>query len=191
MNSFKVGDWVWLKGQIKGTEFGAAGAPVEIRNQKIFVSLRDCQPVEPSGGWEPAKDEIEYAMDRCGVPTSDPLASSPCMDGVDVDQFIEDIMDARGRTSDPLQVGDAVVVVERSHKWRGVRGRIVSVSESNEYPLEFISDCGKRLGYFRLSSLNRIDKVDQINSIHYKQGGIDALKNARRYLDRLIKEVGK
>jgi len=128
--------------------------------------------------------------------------------------------------SDPPQVGDAVVVVERSHKWRGVRGRIVSVSESNEYPLEFISDCGKRLGYFRLSSLKRIDKADPINPSHYKQGGIecieaikaatgdgfivyvwgnvlkylwrwpkkggvDDLKKARWYLDRLIEEVGE
>jgi len=28
---------------------------------------------DPSGDWEPTKDEIEYAMDRCGVPASDPL----------------------------------------------------------------------------------------------------------------------
>jgi hypothetical protein len=155
-----------------------------------------------------------------------PLAPSPCMDGVDVDQFIEGVIEARGRTSEPLQVGDAVVVVERSHKWRGVRGRIVSVSESNEYPLEFISDCRKRLGYFRLSSIRKIDKADPVNPSHYKQGGIecieaikaatgdgfisyvwgnvlkylwrwpkkggvDDLKKARWYLDRLIKEAGE
>jgi hypothetical protein len=55
------------------------------------------------------------------------------------------------------------------------RGRIVSVSESNEYPLEFISDCGKRLGYFQLSSLKRIDKADPINPSHYKHLPAEAI----------------
>jgi hypothetical protein len=157
---------------------------------------------------------------------SSPLAPSPCMDGVDVDQSVEGVMEARGRASDPIQVGDSVIVVERSHKWRGVRGRIVSVSESNEFPLEFISDCRKRLGYFRSSSIRRIDQADPVNPSHYKQGaiecieaikaatgdgfigyvwgnvlkylwrwpkkgGVEDLKKARWYLDRLIKEVGE
>jgi hypothetical protein len=65
-------------------------------------------------------------------------------------------------SSEPIKVGDAVVIVERSHKWRGVRGRIVSVSESNEYPLEFISDCGKRLGYFRTSSMRKKNNADPV-----------------------------
>jgi hypothetical protein len=78
-------------------------------------------------------------------------------------------------SSEPIQVGDAVVIVERSHKWRGVRGRIVSVSESNEFPLEFISDCRKRLGYFRSSSIRRIDKADPINPSHYKHLPAEAI----------------
>jgi hypothetical protein len=78
-------------------------------------------------------------------------------------------------SSDPIQVGDAVVIVERSHKWRGVRGRIVSVSESNEFPLEFISDCRERLGYFRSSSIRKIDKPDPINPSHYKHLPAEAI----------------
>jgi hypothetical protein len=31
---------------------------------------------DPSGGWEPTKDEIEYAKDRCGVPASEPINPS-------------------------------------------------------------------------------------------------------------------
>jgi hypothetical protein len=31
-----------------------------------------------------------------------PLAPSPCMDGVNVDQFVEGIMEARGRAGDPI-----------------------------------------------------------------------------------------
>jgi hypothetical protein len=260
MKNPKVGDWVWVKGQIKNTQFGATETEVEICEQRVYVRIFDCRPVEPvnspeipdsssdpmreafeaqmvkrydpnreylarnedtrryfddntemawqafqagakygdsSGGWNPTKDEIEYAMDSCCVPASDPLA-----------------------------VGDAVVIVERSHKWRGVRGRIVSVSESNEFPLEFISDCRKRLGYFRSSSIRKIEKADPVNPSHYKQGaiecieaikaatgegfvgyvwgnvlkylwrwpkkgGVDDLKKARWYLDRLIKEVGE
>jgi hypothetical protein len=79
-------------------------------------------------------------------------------------------------SSEPLAVGDPVVVVEPAHKWHGVRGRIVSVSESNEFPLEFISDCRERLGYFRSSSIERIDQADPINPSHYKQGGIECIE---------------
>lgn len=78
-------------------------------------------------------------------------------------------------SSEPLAVGDAVVVTERSHKWRGVRGRIVSVSESNEFPLEFISDCRKRLGYFRSSSIRKIEQADPINPSHYKHLPAEAI----------------
>jgi hypothetical protein len=41
------------------------------------------QREDPSGEWEPTKDEIEYAMDRCGVPASvfgsDPIEVRPIM----------------------------------------------------------------------------------------------------------------
>jgi hypothetical protein len=76
-------------------------------------------------------DETEMAWQAFRVGSKyqhSPLAPSPCMDGVDVNQFIEGVMDARGRTSDP------------------------------------------------------------VNPSHYKQGGIEDLKKARWYLDRLIQE---
>jgi hypothetical protein len=270
---------VWLKGQIKGTEFGAAGAPVEISNQKVFVSLRDCRPVEPtnspeipdsssepmraafetyliqqmgwnqsyfsrnenryfdsqveliwqtfqagarygdpvdspeipdsssepmraafeaeliqemawnqsyfgrdengyfdsqieilwedfqagarygdpSGGWAPAKDEIEYAVDRCGVPASDLLAPSPCMDGVDVDQFIEGIMETRGRNSDLLTVGDAVRFVLPGHKRHGTEGAITSIGYSGS-KYRFDSNCGQFHRWCAIAELERIIK---------------------------------
>jgi hypothetical protein len=41
------------------------------------------QREDPSGEWEPTKDEIEYAMDRCGVPASvfgsNPIEVRPIM----------------------------------------------------------------------------------------------------------------
>jgi hypothetical protein len=213
VSEFKVGDKVWAKATIKHIDGESLRLTFD-DDWTLWFLASDCRPVEPANS-----SEIPNS-------SSEPLAPSPCMDGVDVDQFIEGIMEARGRTSDPLQVGDAVVIVERSHKWRGVRGRIVSVSESNEYPLEFISDCRNRLGYFRLSSIRKIDQGDPINPSHYKQGGIECieamrvalgggflgylrgnaikylwrydrkngvedLKKARWYLDRLISEVSE
>jgi hypothetical protein len=191
----KAGDKVWVLCEV-----------VMVYNRSLYMDIRhdgavfeakasDCRPVEPS-----------VVKDSFTTESNDP--------------------EILGSSSEPLQVGDAVVIVERSHKWRGVRGRIVSVSESNEYPLEFISDCGKRLGYFPSSSMRKIDQADPINPLHYKQGGIecidaikaatgdgfigyvwgnvlkylwrwpkkggvDDLKKARWYLDRLIKEVGE
>jgi hypothetical protein len=159
---------------------------------------------DPSGGWEPTKDETEYAMDRCGVPASD-----------------------------PLQVGDAVRFVWPGHKWHRTEGAIISTMgdpsifvDIKEYPYRFKSDCGAFERGCSIDQLERIDQADPINPSHYKQGGIecieaikaatgegfigyvwgnvlkylwrwpkkggvDDLKKARWYLDRLIKEVGE
>jgi len=131
---------------------------------------------DPSGGWDPTKDEIEYAMDRCGVPASDPLAPSPCMDGVDVDQFIDGVMEARGRTSG-LQVGDAVRFVWPGHKWHRTEGTIVSTTvDIKEYPYRFKSDCGAFERWCSVNQLERIDKADPVNPSHYKQGGIECIE---------------
>jgi hypothetical protein len=155
------------------------------------------------------------------------------MDGVDVDQFVEGVMDARGRTSDPLQVGDAVRFVWPGHKWHRTEGTIISTMgdpnifvDIKEYPYRFKSDCGAFERWCSVNQLERIDQADPINPGHYKQGGIecieaikaatgdgfigyvwgnvlkylwrwpkkggvDDLKKARWYLDRLIKEVGE
>jgi len=135
----------------------------------------------PSGGWEPTKGEIEYAMDRCGVAASDPLAPSPCMDGVDADQFIDGIMEARGRTD--FQVGDAVRFVSPGHKRHGTEGAIISTMgdpnifvDIKEYPYRFKSDCGAFERWCSVDQLERIDKADPINPAHYKQGGIECIE---------------
>jgi hypothetical protein len=153
---------------------------------------------EPSGGWEPTKDKIEYAKDRCGVPASD-----------------------------PIQVGDAVRFVWPGHKWHRTEGTIVLTTvDIKEHPYRFRSDCGAFERWCSVDQLERIDKADPVNPSHYKQGGIecieaikaatgdgfigyvwgnvlkylwrwpkkggvDDLKKARWYLDRLIKEVGE
>jgi hypothetical protein len=155
-----------------------------------------------------------------------PLAPSPCMDGVNVDQFIDGIMEARGRTSG-FQVGDAVRFVWPGHKWHGTEGTIVLTTvDIKEHPYRFRSDCGAFERWCSVDQLERINKADPINPSHYKQGGIecieaikaatgdgfvgyvwgnvlkylwrwpkkggvDDLKKARWYLDRLIQEAGE
>ena len=120
----------------------------------------------PSGGWEPTKDEVEYAMDRCGVPASDPLALSPCMDGVNVDQFVDGIMEARGRNADPINP---------SHYKQG--------------SIECIEAIKAALGegfpdYLRGNVMKYLWRYKE-------KGGVDDLKKSAWYCDRLIEEVGE
>jgi hypothetical protein len=98
--------------------------------------------------------------------SSEPLASSPCMDGVDADQFIESIMEARGRTSDPINP---------SHYKQGG----IECIEAMKVALG-----GGFLGYLRGNAIKYLWRYD-------KKNGVEDLKKARWYLDRLIKEVGE
>jgi hypothetical protein len=95
-----------------------------------------------------------------------PLAPSPCMDGVDVDQFVEGIMEARGRASDPINP---------SHYKQGG----IECIEAMKVALG-----GGFLGYLRGNAIKYLWRYD-------KKNGVEDLKKARWYLDRLIKEVGE
>jgi hypothetical protein len=153
---------------------------------------------DPSGGWEPTKDEIEYAKDRCGVPIAD-----------------------------PIKVGDAVRIKQDTDKATPLVVRSWQSSGSSNTPIALcVSECGKRIRWTALEEMERIEPADPINPAHYKQGGIECieaikaatgdgfigyvwgnvlkylwrwpkkggvedLKKARWYLDRLIKEVGE
>ena len=99
-------------------------------------------------------------------PESSPLAPSPCMGGVDVDQFVDGIMDARGRTSDP---------VNPSHYKQGGIECIEAIKAATG---EGFPD------YLRGNVLKYLWRWP-------KKNGVDDLKKARWYLDRLIKEVGE
>jgi hypothetical protein len=159
-------------------------------------------------------------------PEPSPLAPSPCMDGVNVDQFIEGITEAREPDSD-FQVGDAVRIKHDKDERLPLVVRSFRSSGSSNTPIALcVSECGKRIRWSALEELERIDKADPINPSHYKQGGIecieaikaatgegfvgfvwgnvlkylwrwpkkggvDDLKKARWYLDRLIKEVSE
>jgi hypothetical protein len=111
-------------------------------------------------------DETEMAWQAFQVGSKyqhSPLAPSPCMDGVDVNQFIEGVMDARGRTSDPINP---------SHYKQG--------------GIECIEAIKAALGGGFTAYLWG-------NILKYtwrwpSKNGIEDLKKARWYLDRLIQE---
>jgi hypothetical protein len=105
--------------------------------------------------------------------SSDPLAPSPCMDGVDADQFIEGVMDARGRTSG-LQVGDAVRFVSPGHNRHGTQGVLKSIHHGPKNAYLFVSNCGQ---FHRYCTIAELERVDQANPIDIK-GSMQSLDGA-------------
>ncbi len=95
-----------------------------------------------------------------------PLAPSPCMDGVNVDQFVDGVMEARGRASDPINP---------SHYKQGGIECIEAIKAATGEGF---------IGYVWGNVLKYLWRWP-------KKGGVDDLKKARWYLDRLIKEVGE
>jgi hypothetical protein len=95
-----------------------------------------------------------------------PLAPSPCMDGVDVDRFVDGIMAARGRTSDPINP---------SHYKQGGIECIEAIKAATGDGF---------VGYVWGNVLKYLWRWPN-------KGGVDDLKKALWYLDRLIKEVGE
>jgi hypothetical protein len=93
---------------------------------------------------------------------SSPLAPSPCMDGVDVDQFIDGVMEARGRTSG-FQVGDAVRFVLPGHTRHGTQGILKSIHHGPKNAYLFVSNCGQFHSYCTIAELERADQADPID----------------------------
>ena len=124
-------------------------------------------PVEPIP--EPViKESLTTESSPSEIPdsSSDPLAPSPCMDGVNVDQFVEGIMEARGRTSDPINP---------SHYKQGGIECIEAIKAATGDGF---------IGYVWGNVIKYLWRWP-------KKGGVDDLKKARWYLDRLIQEVGE
>jgi len=89
---------------------------------------------DPSGGWEPTKEETEYAMDRCGVPASD-----------------------------PLQVGNAVRFVSPGHTRHGTEGILKSIHHGPKNAYLFVSDCGQFHRYCTIAELERADQAETVD----------------------------
>jgi hypothetical protein len=95
---------------------------------------------------------------------SSPLAPSPCMDGVNVDQFVKGIIEARGRASDPINPShykhlpaEAIDIIEAA----------IAKAPSNQYA--FLQ--GQVIKYLLRC---------------WSKKGIEDLRKAKWYLDRLV-----
>jgi hypothetical protein len=118
------------------------------------------------------------------------------MEGVDVDQFVEGIMEARGRTSDPLLLGDAVEL-QSNNVWRGTKGILTNwCSIKKAFWFESLDPSRKAInGWMKeqwddeetgICRLVKIDhpndspkpdsSSDPVNPSHYKQGGIECIE---------------
>jgi hypothetical protein len=97
---------------------------------------------------------------------SSPLAPSPCMDGVNVDQFINGIMEARGRTSDPINPSH--------YKQGGIECiEAIKAALGEGFP-----------GYLRGNVMKYLWRYKE-------KGGVEDLRKSAWYLGRLVKEVGE
>jgi hypothetical protein len=145
--TMKVGDKVWLLCEVISEPDGN-GVHVMHRNAGWYADLSACKPVEPeavekpatsdpSGGWEPTKDEIEYAKDRCGVPASDPINPSHYKQG----------------PAETIDIIEAAIAKAPNNKAAGLHWQV----------LKYALRC-------------------------WFKNGIEDLKKARWYLDRLIQE---
>jgi hypothetical protein len=166
VSEHKAGDKVWVLCRVIEPCENLMKVTGSGDDNWFWAGKGQCLPVEPANS--------PKILDS----SSEALSPSPCMDGVDADQFIEGIMEARGRTSDPLQVGDAVRFVSPGHKRHGTEGAVYSkvdlVSSGCNY--WFDSNCGQFSCYCTASQLERIDQADPVNPSHYKQGGIECIE---------------
>jgi hypothetical protein len=106
---------------------------------------------------------------------SSPLAPSPCMDGVNVDQFVDGTMEARGRTD--FKVGDSVRIKDDKDERLPLVVRSLQPSGSSNAPIALcVSECGKRVRWTALEEMERINQSDPVNPSHYKQGGIECIE---------------
>jgi hypothetical protein len=111
--------------------------------------------------------EIAWQAYRAGAKYQpSPLAPSPCTDGVNADRFVDGAMEARGRTSDPINP---------SHYKQGGIECIEAIKAATGDGF---------IGYVWGNVLKYLWRWP-------KKGGVDDLKKARWYLDRLINEVGE
>ncbi len=190
----KAGHKVWVLCEV-AMVYNHESLYVDIRHDgAVFEAKRsDCRTVEPQakeptrgqklaqqalkGIWAAndsvnespvIKDCLTTESNSPEIPdsSSEPIAPSPCMDGVDVDQFVEGVMEARGRASDPINPGH--------YKQGGIECiEAIKAATGDGF-----------IGYVWGNVLKYLWRWP-------KKGGVDDLKKARWYLDRLISEVGE
>ena len=134
----RVGDWVWVKGQIKNTQFGATETEVEICEQRVYVRIFDCRPVEPP--------VIKQSLT---TESNSPKTLGSSSDPINPSHY-------KHLPAEAIDIIEAAIAGAPSNKAAYLHG------QSLKYPLR----C-------------------------WEKGGVEDLKKARWYLDRLIKEASE
>jgi hypothetical protein len=198
----KVGDQVWVLCEVVE---GAYRGCIECKNGPVcFRSLvSEVKPVEPEAVEQPTKRELTEAQKIAERTLKAIWATQPKPEPV-----IKDCSTTEsGSVEAKYKIGDWVEIVgpkeptelqrrwdERMDRYIGmiVEVRALSIPTKNDDALYNLSKCGFlvfREKYLKPASEPCKEKQSEpINPSHYKQGGIEDLKKARWYLDRLIQE---
>jgi hypothetical protein len=203
----KVGDWVWVKGQIKNTKFGATETEVEICEQRVYVRIFDCRPVDPV-----IKESLTTESNCPEVPDSSSEPMRVAFEAEMVQYFGWDqscFSRSENRYSDAqveiiwqsfqsgAKYGDAIGHPEPTDRepqcerdlWWGTVIDPINPAHYKQGGIECIEAIEAALGkgfssYLRGNVIKYLWRYD-------KKGGVDDLRKALWYLDQLIKEVGE
>jgi hypothetical protein len=198
----KLGDKVWvlcLVLEVKNNSVLVCGNG----NKSWWVRDKDCKPVEPEAVEQPTNRELTEAQKIAERTLKAIWATQPKPEPV-----IKDCSTTEsGSVEAKYKIGDWVEIVgpkeptelrrrwdERMDRYIGmiVEVRALSIPTKNDDALYNLSKCGFlvfREKYLKPASEPCKEKQSEpVNPSHYKQGGIEDLKKARWYLDRLIQE---
>jgi hypothetical protein len=198
----KVGDKVWVQCEV--VEVAYQGH-IECKNGPHYLRplVSEVKPVESRVVELPAKKEPTEAQKIAERTLKAIWATQPKPEPV-----IKDCSTTEsGSVEAKYKIGDWVEIVgpkeptelrrrwdERMDRYIGmiVEVRALSIPTKNDDALYNLSKCGFlvfREKYLKPASEPCKEKQSEpVNPSHYKQGGIEDLKKARWYLDRLIQE---
>ena len=157
----RVGDWVWVKGQIKNTQFGATETEVEICEQRVYVRIFDCRPVEPQAK-QPTQGQRLAEQALKGIwAANDAVSGTPAIkESLITESSCPEIPDS---SSEPLAVGDAVRFVSPRDNRHGTEGIILSIVRGPNRQYRFESNCGQFHRYCTIAELEHYDQADPVD----------------------------
>jgi hypothetical protein len=206
VSEIEVGDIVWVQCEVKEATQHSVRICFDGVNW-FWAGKQDCRSVEPMPD-SVVKDSLTTESNHPEIPdsSSDPLAPSPCMDGFQVGDAVRFVLPGHKHHG----TEGTIVLIEESSERRysfesncgHIKGlcaiaeleRIdqadpINPSHYKQGGIECIEAMkvalgGGFLGYLRGNAIKYLWRYD-------KKNGVEDLKKARWYLDRLIKEAGE
>ena len=175
MSELKVGDKVWVLCEVVNRNQHSAWVEVGSRQGRVWVDASDCRPDEPSVAPDLSTVGVEVVSDLDSQVVKPPVVD-PCTKTAN-DQLRQSLMDYPfGEPSNSPKIPNSSSdPINPSHYKQGGIECIEAIRAA----------LGKGfLGYLRGNVIKYLWRYD-------KKNGVEDLKKARWYLDRLIKEVGE